>query len=131
MKISFSSRYVDKSDEYMDKLKKGFARIMWVMEADSKRLCPVDTGFLRNSINLNKINDLHYELIASAPYASFVEYGTSAHVIKPVKAKALHFKSKEGKDVYAKWVWHPGTNPQPYFRPAYWMARENIKNLLK
>ena len=130
MKISFSSRYEDKSQEFMEKLKKNFARVMFTMEADARRLVPVDTGLLRNSTNLHKISDLHYELIAGTTYASDVEFGTKPHEIRPVKAKALHFTAGDG-EVFAKMVWHPGTNAQPYMRPAYWMARENIKMIIK
>jgi len=59
-----------------------------------------------------------------------VVHNTRPHVIKPVSAKALHWKSG-GKDFFAKSVNHPGTNPQPYFRPARNMAIFRIKNFLK
>jgi hypothetical protein len=40
-------------------------------------LCPVDTGYLLSSINAEIVgtNAIHVE--ATAPYAQYVEYGTS------------------------------------------------------
>jgi HK97 gp10 family phage protein len=46
------------------------------IERDAKAFCPVDTGFLRNSISRD-VFGLTAEVGASASYAAFVEYGTS------------------------------------------------------
>jgi hypothetical protein len=43
----------------------------------------------------------------------FVDEGTVAHIIKPVKAKMLHWVDPaSGEDVFAKEVHHPGTKAQ-------------------
>ena len=78
------------------------------------RTCPVDTGFLKNSI--------YYEVsgkklnIHMADYAFYVEFGTMPHEITPSMKKALHWKGSDGKDAFATHVWHPGTQPQPFMR---------------
>lgn len=46
-----------------------------------------------------------------------MEYGSPAHVIKPVKAKVLKFEVG-GKVVYTKKVHHPGTRPYGMVRVA-------------
>jgi hypothetical protein len=74
---------------------------------------PVDTGELRNSINHDIEGDeIHIEM---ARHGLYVELGTPPHIIKPVTAKALHWKDG-GKDVFAKKVMHPGTRPNPFIR---------------
>lgn len=45
----------------------------------------------------------------------FFEYGTRPHIIRPVRARALHFMTYEGDEVWSKLVHHPGT-------PAYHMV---------
>ena len=80
----------------MKKLTKQFGKIMWEMEADSKRLAPVDTGRLRNSINLTKINDYHYLLRDVVEYGVFNEWGTNK------------------------------MSPTPFFRPSARMAKEEV-----
>ena len=128
MKVKFNINYVDKSEEFLDRITKKFAKVMYEMEADAKRLAPVDTGRLRNAINIQKISDFHFILRDGVNYGIFVEFGTKPHVIKVKTAKALHWE-KEGEDFFAKYVMHPGTNAKPFFRPAYYIAKEKIKSL--
>jgi len=47
-----------------------------IIEGEAKRFCPVHTNRLLLSITHHKISDLTQEIVASAPYADFVEYGT-------------------------------------------------------
>lgn|SRR3990167_3695060 len=60
---------------------------------------------------------------AYAPYAAAVEYGTTPHEIKP-KAEGTgrndpHLRFKvDSEIVYTKRAWHPGTDAQPFMRPA-------------
>lgn len=41
----------------------------------SKMIAPVDTGFLRDNIMLEKISDSEIVIVSTAPYSLFVEYG--------------------------------------------------------
>ena len=41
----------------------------------------------------------------------FVDEGTKAHIIRPVRAKMLHWQ-ENGQDFFAKEVHHPGTKAQ-------------------
>lgn len=57
------------------------------------------------------------EVSNSVNYADDVEYGTSSHTITPNSANALRFEMG-GETVFAQVVHHPGTAPQPYWRPS-------------
>lgn len=69
-------------------LKKSLEMVMHIIETESVRLCPVDTGRLRNSIHLDKVNDYKYILADGVEYGILQEFGT-------IKMR-----------------------PQPFFRPA-------------
>lgn len=60
---------------------------------------------------------------ATAPYASYVEEGTKAHLIpgNPL----LSFESK-GRRVVVHWVEHKGTKPMPFMALAYLKAERVI-----
>lgn len=85
--------------------------------AEQKRLSPVKTGNLRRSINVGRITDRTAETIARAEYASYVEYGTKAHEIRPRNRRVLRFKVGN-RYVYARKVRHPGTRAQPFMIPG-------------
>ena len=58
------------------------------------------------------------EIGAKVPYIQYVVGGTSAHEIRPVRAKALAFAMGPGYFVVTKRVWHPGNAPNPFLRTA-------------
>ena len=62
----------------------------------ARQLCPVRTGFLRDSIFVEQDGQLRFLVGASAPYASFVEQGT----------------------IFME--------PQPFIRPAMVLARTTL-----
>jgi HK97 gp10 family phage protein len=130
MKLNYSIKTKMKDTEFMNKLRQSFTQVMIEMLADAKRYAPVATGTLRRGINLEKKGDLHYELKDSVYYGVMVEFGTKPHVIKPVRAKALHWEKPKGVHHFSKKVNHPGTNAQPFFRPALNNAMNNLKERL-
>ncbi len=72
------------------------------------------TGFLQQSIGWRPLSKFRAKVFVNAKYASFVEYGTQPHVIKPKKRKALRWE-EEGQQFFAKKVFHPGNKPYPFF----------------
>lgn len=90
---------------------------------DARRYCPKRTGDLADSI------EHHLEggnLIVSATgsdedsYAVYVEMGTRPHEIRPRDKQALFWPGAAhpvGK------VHHPGTQPEPFLRPALYQER--------
>jgi HK97 gp10 family phage protein len=92
-------------------------RIGFLIEADAKRLCPVDTGRLRASL----ITDVDERSLA-------VRVGSSPHLLEhPTIAGVV------GTDVYyAKYV-ELGTykmKARPFLTPAMWMNKSNALALL-
>jgi len=57
--------------------------------ADAKGICPVRTGRLQHSIYGNVSRDLILKLGATAPYARYVEYGTSRMAPRAFLSTAL------------------------------------------
>lgn len=55
--------------------------------------------------------------IPPVDYARYVHDGTRPHRINAVRAKALHFYW-QGREVFTKSVWHPGTRSRPFLRNA-------------
>lgn len=75
-----------------------------------------------------KYNHTTREVVAGMSYSADIEYGTGAHVIEPVTAKALHFK-KGGNEIFAKKVNHPGTRPNPVMRNAAAKVQKEINQI--
>ena len=81
-----------------------------------RELAPVRSGFMRDSIT-EFIGEGEATVGPADPKAVFVEYGTRPHVIYPVNASCLAFFAG-GRMVFAAYVNHPGTKPQPFVRYA-------------
>jgi HK97 gp10 family phage protein len=63
--------------------------------ADARALAPVDTGELRDSIQVVKTDDLHYQVEATAPYAAAVELGTVHQAAEPFLFPAFEASRNE------------------------------------
>ena len=84
---------------------------------------PVDSGALRASLGVRFEGD-KIVVGPDVPYASYVEFGTAPHQIKPKTADGVLRFQVNGQTVYARVVNHPGTRAQPFVRPAFdaWVA---------
>jgi HK97 gp10 family phage protein len=80
------------------------------VEEDIKRNAPVDTGELVRSVRRRGT-----VITISAPYWHFVEYGTRPHIIRPRRRQALWWPDAHHP---VRQVYHPGTQAQPFIRPA-------------
>lgn len=99
---------------------------------DAEVNAPRDTGELAESITLlAKIRALERTIVVLADHGPHVEYGTSAHIIRPQEAQALRFRSSTGETVFAAHVEHPGTTPQPYLRPALNANQRTLEREIK
>lgn len=94
-----------------------------VIQEEAKRLVPVKSGALRESIRVS-VRAIRGKVFATiragsnkgkdaAFYAHFVEFGTAAHEERPQGAKSLFFAG-----VFSEVVKHPGATPKPFMRPA-------------
>lgn len=81
------------------------------------------TGTLTRSIHEGKLSgswsggNLTVTIIADAPYAAAIEYGSRPHEILPRRGKYLRFQAG-GRTVYAKKVHHPGTKAYEFLFKA-------------
>lgn len=91
------------------------------IEKEAKEAAPVKSGYYRNNIGFDGKN----KVIANASYSAALEYGTKPHTINIKNAKVLHFK-KDGKDIFAKIVHHPGTKPLAIMRKAALKVQKQI-----
>lgn len=60
-----------------------------IVETHSKILCPVDTGFLRNSITVDEVTPVQAVIAPHTDYAEHVEFGTSRMEAQPYMRPAL------------------------------------------
>ena len=94
-----------------------------LMEDEAKRLCPVDTGRLQDSI-ATTIDDSGKTIIGrvgtDVEYAVFVEYGTGLRGAASAGA---------GEGPYSP-TW-PGMPAQPYLRPALDNNRGSVMDLFR
>jgi hypothetical protein len=67
-----------------------------IIEAEAKRYCPIKTGRLQLSITHHKRGPLAQEIVASAPYADAVEYGTYKMIAGTPEAPLI-YTSSSGK----------------------------------
>lgn len=113
----------------------------------AKRFAPVDSGALRNSIgftfgdyaadnsNVRGVSgggghELSVTIHAgdkTAWYASLVEFGTAAHLIKPrEEGGSLNINGRQVDQVQ-----HPGGSARPYFYPAYRLTKKQLKSRIR
>jgi hypothetical protein len=74
---------------------------------------PWRSGFLAMSIS-KEVHKDGFVIKPNVSYAAFVEKGTSPHLILPLSASCLAFESGTGETVFASFVFHPGTKPNPF-----------------
>jgi HK97 gp10 family phage protein len=89
--------------------------------AEMEARVPVKTGNLRTSLGI-KVESDRVTIGPNerqAPYGGYVEFGTKPHVIRPKNPSGVLVFKINGQKVFAKKVNHPGTQAQPYVRPAF------------
>jgi hypothetical protein len=90
-----------------------------IVLAGAKRLCPVDTGRLRESLHVEHGRDEQGEyrdVGSDLDYALPVEVGSRPHVIKSHGDYPL--RNRRTGQVFGPLVHHPGARAQAYLRPA-------------
>lgn len=80
-----------------------------LMATSAKRLAPVDTGRLRNSISLKKEAFLSYQLVAQTDYAAYLEFGTG-----PYAANYVPSLDEEWQKIAAQFKKGPGSAIPPF-----------------
>lgn len=96
--------------------------LLQAIAADARRLAPVDSGDLRDSITFEVTSETSGRVGSPLSYAADVELGTRPHVIRAQSKKVL--ADREQGEFFGKEVHHPGTPAQPYLRPALYRNRQ-------
>jgi HK97 gp10 family phage protein len=99
-------------------------QICELIEGAAVLLCPVDKGDLRASIGhacklgstagVKKPANYDGIVATNKEHALYVEFGTRPHVITVKTARVL----SDGKETFGTRAQHPGTQAQPFMRPA-------------
>lgn len=128
--------FIQKMQKSPDIIEKANQKMMLastlIVEAEAKQRAPVDRGILRKSIT-HRVEGKGLDIIGrvgtNINYASFQEFGTSAH--GPKRAKYLVFTPKGAKQpVFTKWV--KGVKPQRFMQQGLEKLRTSkaiIKNI--
>lgn len=112
-----SVEVIDNSKEVLDALKEAVLQALetcgLVGEGYAKKLCPVDTGNLRNSIT-HEVNedDLEAVIGTNNEYAVYVELGTGVYADGGRPTPWAY------QDAKGNWHWTRGNKAQPFVKPA-------------
>tara|TARA_R100000329_G_scaffold62626_1_gene55825 strand:- start:213 stop:659 length:447 start_codon:yes stop_codon:yes gene_type:complete len=121
--VAFKNYLRKLQDKYPDVLDFALDDTADAMSLEAQRLVPVDTGRLRGSINVKK-EYLSKVIGTNVEYARDVEFGTGPHEIVAKNKKVLANKKKG--IIFGKRVKHPGTEAQPYMRPAFQNNKKRV-----
>jgi HK97 gp10 family phage protein len=80
---------VNEVDAEMDGVARGYVN-------KAVAAAPVDTGYLKNGITFTRLSPMNFEIVSSAPYSAYVEFGTITMVSVPAEltSYAAQFKGK-------------------------------------
>lgn len=95
-----------------EQIHKAIALSIALVDRNAKIEAPVKTGRLRSGIR-SRISPFRGMVESTVKYGIFVHEGTSAHIIRPVRKKALYWK---GAKHPVKMVRHPGTKANPFMK---------------
>ena len=107
-------------------ISKALNKACLVVENEAKRLCPVDTGDLRNSIT-HEVDDGVGIVGTNKEYAPYVEYGTGIFAVEGNgRDTPWSYKDDEGN-------WHTtiGQKPQPFLKTALDKQKKNVIKIFK
>lgn len=95
-----------------DQLQRAITLSVAAVSREVKKAAPVKTSRLRSGIR-SKISPFRGMVESTVKYGVFVHEGTKAHIIRPVRRKALYWK---GAAHPVKMVHHPGTKANPFMK---------------
>ena len=102
------------------KISKTIEQSAMLVTGEAMRYCPVQTGRLQKSITPRRIDDLTWEVEATASYADFVEFGTFR----------MQSGTPEAPYVYTSSI---GKYPsyRPFLRSALWDCQQRIIDMFE
>lgn len=97
--------------------------------SNAKALAPVDDGNLRDSIEMEILNDGLTAIVrVTASYAVYVEYGTGIYAVEGNGRKTpwTYYSTKLGRFVSTQ-----GMRPQPYWNPSIDVGERYFKSEMR
>lgn len=98
-----SSHFISHVPEALTELQLRKARVLEIIggkaETYAKRICPVDTGRLRNSITHQQFDENTEVIGTNVEYAAYVELGTKDHKPQPYLRPAAENHSEEYRKI--------------------------------
>ena len=123
-------KFTDNSKEVLEALRQAELRALekcgLVAEKYAKKLCPVDTGALRNSIS-HKVDsgEPAAYIGTNQKYGAYVELGTGKYYPGGRKTPWTY------QDAKGNWHMTYGQRAQPYLKPAVADHKGTYKNIIK
>ncbi len=118
----------DNSKEIIGKIEaaiqRALKRIGMSAEGFAKKLCPVDTGGLRNSIG-HKVHDNDVYIGTNKEYGAYVELGTGKYYPGGRQTPWVY------KDSKGNWHMTHGQRARPYLKPAAANHTQTYKNIVE
>ena len=132
MNVEIQDNSKEVSAEIKAALLRGLEKVGLVAEGYAKKLAPVDTGNLRNSITHEVVEDENAVYIGTnTEYAAYVELGTGIYA----EGGGGRPTPWVYQDAEGNWHYTHGQKPQPFLKPAVAehadKYREIIKNALE
>ena len=120
--ISELRKYSKEAEQLIEGITEQSAR---KIEKDAKQYAPANFGKLGQSINAFKESSSNWVIVAGAPYAAYVEFGTGGLVNVPAELKdiAITWKGKGIRKINLR--------PRPYMYPALLKGRNEYLETLK
>lgn len=122
--------FTDNTDAIRSAFEEGVARALekcgLTAEGYAKKLCPVDTGNLRNSIS-HKVDDGEPAVYigTNTEYAAYVELGTGKY-IEGGRPTPWVYQDDKGN-----WHWTAGNPAQPFLKPAVADHSQTYRNIIE
>ena len=122
-------KFTDNSQEVLEEMDAAILRALekcgLTAEGYAKRLCPVDTGNLRNSIT-HRVDQAESAVYIGTnnEYAAYVELGTGEYY-PGGRSTPWVYKDEEGH-----WHYTHGQRAQPYLKPAVTDHKQTYRNII-
>lgn len=124
MKLTDNTELVKKATA--EQIRKALERCGLHGEARAKKLCPVDTGNLRNSIT-HIVHDKQVDIGTNSEYGTYVEFGTGIYSTQGGRQTPWVYYNKST----GEFVTTQGNHPQPFLKPAIEGGVSDFERIIK
>lgn len=126
MEVKFADNSTKVRSAFRESAIRALEKCGLTAEGYAKKLCPVDTGNLRNSIS-HKINteEPSAYIGTNIEYAAYVELGTGKY-IEGGRPTPWVYQDEKGN-----WHWTAGNPAQPFLKPAVADYSQTYRNIIE